>query len=1743
MEDGQVAIADANSGKIDVLSRIRLGAGADVVDRCDSDLVVQPRHGEEGIQIWAIEEQICKFVLSTESHQSVDSFFRADRFLCGKCERGILVWDLEAGQLLHNWHAAKKDAAEIHGFTADEKKVICQLDENSVQLTDLASGQISRRIQIDNDPYCQVEWFPKTESLVFGLKSGDIEIWDLPKGKLVKFLKGHRSRVNQILETENSEQIISTGSDGEIRLWDLSKAAAFEGHSTKQVTGEKPQLISPRLAWTHGDQRIDFWDLDRAKLRATWRLDHYISPEKIFTAGRFLVVPNWEKTSFWDCESMSETKTLELKERPLEIFPVPGDRIGVALKEGIRIWDPAQSNWAPALSEQNGELTAVALYREDLAVTVDSAGRILEWNIESGEVNREILTTETPPQTMLALDDGFLVGNLSEIGDTRTLLSFWNLDSGEQLRPPVEMVTGLSRAYLFKMNSSHFASYVHPNPAVTIWTGDGREVARLERENRPTSIGKVQSPADGEITIETEKGVPEHWDYTTGTLKSEGKPFTTTTESGEILEILDSPAGLAWFAKGDNGSANRMRAFFPGISPNQIVQGKNCLLVADKGSPVKMLRPILQTKSSEKTKPAKVHISSLVPEDLPQVEEITGMLDSPAGSILLSQLDQSPDPGLAMLAGICLRRSGKIDEAKNLLLGALEKEFEPGSETEASICIELAGIASDEGKLEEAVSPLQRAVAVSELHENPQLKQQIQVSLFEVHRSLFAADRGRKDDALEAIEISREIEDSLFNDGEKENALLFASQRYFLLLGLEDQAAMVKEGLACGERYGDPTLILGSRREEWLAEDESTETALPAASDPYLKQLRENRDETDMAALQQEARLLEESGAHDEELEVYRIMEKLARENEDWKEVARTCSNQGLLEMRLGRFPEAEEKLTQAVENAQKCDDSFLTAHSIIVLGQTVSRMGDRPEVALKHANEAAEWAKKAGDTRILVQSLVLRMNSESQCGIDLEERLPVLEELRQLFFEADLAELDAPGETPGGAATLFLSALAARIRILGVLGRDEEAISAASELEKLARKHDDAKQTGFALAAQAEMTANRGEISEAILEQAKEAKRILEKANEDQLAEQTGQLVDAISSNLAQENGPLQPASTPVADKDFATWLASQKDMLETARGAFAKGRKGTPPDELKRMISPIMSADLSGFQSHLGSLLSTFFIGPGEGKVAKPYWCRDCRMITVLALPQEMDLAIQCGGCGEDFADPGFLHFNPDVGEEIFRLAERHARCLELMNLGQETKGEECHQAFIEAIDIAEELENRWIQAILWRLRGEAFREEGKPDQAKEFFLKAEEGSRREGDCAEAAKAIVEMGKFYGNQLQQHLAMVYCDRAIDLASTKPNSKQGMLSLFIAMGEKIEYLGRQSETVPEAHNLTLRLVEFATQVDAVFETKHFSSVAANLLAEMEAKQTGDCEEASALENALEAAGISAGKNVRMISGTEMDILRQVLEQKKSGQDVDAGAIMKQLGNMDSRLEEEFETHRDLAQKSAEKNQISEAADHAFAAFNAAMKLGKYSDAIQIGIKAADYSSAEKLFMNVREVGRGIESIGCQNGAFQIYTLGIYFQAKASREEGNFQEAFQIFQTGLVAPESWLNSEEPETPFDVLKVFLSELRNTGYGLADSGRQELAADAYREAVSLGGLFMGKFPDDFAHSAAVAGDWDELGITLLALGKPDEGKEALKKSLEIMVELDKLDPKGKKARAPHRKETEKRIKSLG
>lgn len=467
-------------------------------------------------------------------------------------------------------------------FSPDKKTLLSAGDDQTIRIWEVQNEEAREKQQLKEhrEPVHRLALSPDGKQLASVDARGKVLLWNLDKGQ-----------VEQTLDTAAEDAAFApdgktlatvgiarqwTATVGQIHFWKTDTGK----ETGKAITASKGLLRAAYLPdgktlVTGGqDQKVVLWDVESGQARHEYR-GHLgaVQALVIDKEGKNIVSGSKDSTiNVWDANPPPR-QWLAHEDGIESLALAPGDRLlATGGRDGkIKLWEVLTGKLLHTLDKHTGPVLALAFGTRDAQLLLasagvgkDDAGQAFLWNVEKGEVHKELTGIGKTATCAAFAPNGETVAIGSTAGSVRT----WKTDSGEKARefpaltkavralvysPEGQMLTGAGDEgiiYLWDARSGQ-ALPAAPPKQMTFFTRKESKDALLQGHTAPILAlsflpeGQFLASASADHTIKV-------WNT-----HEQTEIMTFSGHAGEVQTVVFGPTGK-WLASGSTDGTVRL---------------------------------------------------------------------------------------------------------------------------------------------------------------------------------------------------------------------------------------------------------------------------------------------------------------------------------------------------------------------------------------------------------------------------------------------------------------------------------------------------------------------------------------------------------------------------------------------------------------------------------------------------------------------------------------------------------------------------------------------------------------------------------------------------------------------------------------------------------------------------------------------------------------------------------------------------------------------------------------------------------------------------------------------------------------------------------------------------------------------------------------------------------------------------------------------------------------------------------
>ena len=222
-------------------------------------------------------------------------------------ENSIYLWDVDTGEIQRGIPVAENETVGSVAFSSNSQILAGAVQsktgaEGSIRLWDVRTGEMRQNVPVGFLRGGEV-FSPDIRTLASGLGDGRIHLYDVRTGQIRHTLTGHHDNIDELAFSPDGRHLASSGSDTTIRLWNVRTGRQLHtliGHrSWSNSVAFHPN--SQTLAT--GISTIYLWDVRTGKHRKTLKVPGGVLSLAFSPDGELLAGASQGKVQFWEASS------------------------------------------------------------------------------------------------------------------------------------------------------------------------------------------------------------------------------------------------------------------------------------------------------------------------------------------------------------------------------------------------------------------------------------------------------------------------------------------------------------------------------------------------------------------------------------------------------------------------------------------------------------------------------------------------------------------------------------------------------------------------------------------------------------------------------------------------------------------------------------------------------------------------------------------------------------------------------------------------------------------------------------------------------------------------------------------------------------------------------------------------------------------------------------------------------------------------------------------------------------------------------------------------------------------------------------------------------------------------------------------------------------------------------------------------------------------------------------------------
>ncbi len=339
--------------------------------------------------------------------------------------------------LAERWVSSYQQSDSMHlAFSSDGKRLASVIDDNTVRIWDIYTGNEIKILQGDNNGINSISFSHDGKRLASGSDDGTVMIWDVESDRKLTTFKGHDENIDCVAFSPDSKILASASRDNTIRLWNIendSELIIFEGH-TKPVRSVSFSPDSKRLVSGSDDGTVRIWDIESKQQISV--LEGHTEPvcSVSFSLDGNIMrsVSRFSGTiRSWNIRSKQQISMLEGRAEILHsasFSPDSKQLASVSRKGIVQIRNIESGKKLTVLKGDINSITSVSFNSDGKMLAIAGKGTIRLLDIKNGGTST-IFKGHTGPVRSVAFNpDGTWLAS----GSTDNTARLWNIKSGKE---------------------------------------------------------------------------------------------------------------------------------------------------------------------------------------------------------------------------------------------------------------------------------------------------------------------------------------------------------------------------------------------------------------------------------------------------------------------------------------------------------------------------------------------------------------------------------------------------------------------------------------------------------------------------------------------------------------------------------------------------------------------------------------------------------------------------------------------------------------------------------------------------------------------------------------------------------------------------------------------------------------------------------------------------------------------------------------------------------------------------------------------------------------------------------------------------------------------------------------------------------------------------------------------------------------------------------------------------------------
>ena len=408
-KDNTVRIWDAQTGEIQKILKGHTNKVFSVVFSADGKTLASGSV-DNTIRLWDVETGTPQKTLNliefteevTEMEMGMEMVFSPDGRTLATWAWGwdipIRLWNAQTGEIQKTLKGEERDVVKDIAFSPDGKTLASAMDNGTVRLWDIQTGERPRILTGHKDIVFSVAFSPDGKTLTSGSHDGTLRLWDRETGECRNTHTGYTSGVLNVAFSPDGKTLASAMGNDTVGLWNAQTGTLRHTVKVQHTHSIKSVTFSPdgkTLAGAGYGRAIHLWDAETGERQNTFGGHEIVASVAFRADGKILASGSWDNTvRVWEAETGTIRYTLEGHTNWVNsvVFSPDGKTLASASKDmTIRLWDVETGELQNTLKGHTDAINSVSFRPDGKMLASGSKDQTIRlWEVETGTIHKTI---------------------------------------------------------------------------------------------------------------------------------------------------------------------------------------------------------------------------------------------------------------------------------------------------------------------------------------------------------------------------------------------------------------------------------------------------------------------------------------------------------------------------------------------------------------------------------------------------------------------------------------------------------------------------------------------------------------------------------------------------------------------------------------------------------------------------------------------------------------------------------------------------------------------------------------------------------------------------------------------------------------------------------------------------------------------------------------------------------------------------------------------------------------------------------------------------------------------------------------------------------------------------------------------------------------------------------------------------------------------------------------------------------